>query len=844
MKITELIRKLKNKEVITRIDVHDEVDAGDASTLAELMKLNNSVEQVRFFFCETDPRAVSMLMRMFQHTNNIRIIFFNNVYLFPECIDVLAEALKNNTTIDTLSCLSCSAFLGGAQKLARSLSVNTNLQTICFESFRFEEEGLEDAFTVSLASALQCNRTLLALELCNHRMGSRGVLALIEMLKCNQTINRVSFFADNLCDEVGALLVKILKLSKSLTSVCLSNNKLSQKTAQAIATYLPQSRRVTDLDLGNNGFEADAMRMMEPAFTQYAQLMYLNLEGNNLSKASARYLCKIVKAQCALFELNVYQCNLGAEGMKLLGMALEEVQVIKRVNIANNNLGPAGAIALGHYWINNSSIRELDLSNNGICTKVLKQLVAGLATNKTMVYLDLSSNKFGGDGAGILTQLVIQNQVLQEVRLINCGLQDSDGAILSEGLAKNKGIRTINLSDNLFAGDAALGLSKMFEINQSLEKISLFGNQLSDKSGAVLVSGLKNNPSVTYIDIDYNALEINATQALSTVLLFNNALMTIKLGRNNVGELGGESLLNSLTHNKSVTKLELFGNQIPERLINRIEQKLARNQVEQADSVLDYILSKRASVSPKLLCSIAEYDLVVSLMRDKREFAWDNGEIVGGGIVAARKRLSRLKVYLVHAVLKEGTVGLLPKEVITIIVDWLTIAHMSGTIKIFKNILARQSLIKKLRENLNEKFQSQVIMPTIEGIEKNEEYLPSQETMKKIIGSSMLLKKVLSTRVKLRSLFKHYWITVAKFFCEGKEMFTENLIHDGVNYFLFRVNDDLSCPFNPRNETILMAQAYDAIHAELSGIDYQKREMAGEVTVCYDCGIKIRDLEV
>ena len=319
----------------------------------------------------------------------------------------LAEALKTNTTIQSLN-LSYNK-LGPEVDiaLAEVLKTNTTLQTLNLEHNNFGPEGF-----LALAEALKINTTLQSLNLQSSKLGGEGALALAEALKTNTTLQTLNLKWNNINPEEALALAEALKTNTTLQMLDLSGNKLGPEGAEALAEALKANTTLTTLDLSTNDFGTKGALALAEALKTNAALQSLSLRFHSLGPEGAEALAEALKINTTLQSLNLDHSDLGPEGALTLAEALKTNSTLQTLNLGYNRLGPKGALAIVETLKTSTTLQTLNLECNKLGPEDAIALAEALKTNTTLQTLNLNGNNFGPEGMLALTEALKTNYTL------------------------------------------------------------------------------------------------------------------------------------------------------------------------------------------------------------------------------------------------------------------------------------------------------------------------------------------------------------------------------------------------------------------------------------------------
>jgi Leucine-rich repeat (LRR) protein len=193
--------------------------------------------------------------------------------LTDEDIEVLCEALKNNTYLTELNIRGNKIGDAGAKALAK----NTTITQLFIYSNKLSAAG---------AKALAKNTTIARLDIRGNQIGAAGAEALAQ----NTTIAQLDI-SDN---EIGAAGAKALAKNTTIARLDIRGNQIGAAGAEALA----QNTTIFELDIsGNDIGDAGA-----EALAQNTTITHLDISDNKISDAGA----KAIAQNTTITELNIY----------------------------------------------------------------------------------------------------------------------------------------------------------------------------------------------------------------------------------------------------------------------------------------------------------------------------------------------------------------------------------------------------------------------------------------------------------------------------------------------------------------------------------------------------------
>jgi Ran GTPase-activating protein (RanGAP) involved in mRNA processing and transport len=133
---------------------------------------------------------------------------------------------------------------------------------------------------------------------------------------------------------------------------------------------------------------------------------------------------------------------------------------------------------------------------------------------------------------------------------------------LADALKENASLTKIDLWGKKIGDEGAAALADALKVNTSVKAISLYSNAIGKEGASALADALRVNTTVTTLNLNSNAIGNEGAAALVDVLKVNSSVTTLELGVNEIGAEGAAALDDALKVNTSVTKIYLYSNGI------------------------------------------------------------------------------------------------------------------------------------------------------------------------------------------------------------------------------------------------------------------------------------------
>ena len=184
-----------------------------------------------------------------------------------------------------------------------------------------------------------------------------------------------------------------------------------------------------------------------------------------------------------------------------------------------------------------------------------------------------------------LATLVANNSVLDNLNLGFNRLRSNGANVIFAALKDNSILKKLDLSGNLL--QSSFLDSPIDNFTLSLEVLSMGQNSIGDKGLTALVNKLTNNTSLKRLQFDlYNDISDKGASHVAKVLLMSptTTLEYIDLSGNKISDKGAKQILLALSHRYdshwSMIEVKLSGNRISSELMRAVSL-LKKNPVQQ-----------------------------------------------------------------------------------------------------------------------------------------------------------------------------------------------------------------------------------------------------------------------
>ena len=220
-------------------------DIKDVTALADALRVNTTLRSLTLSLYIEHTDGIKALADALRVNTTLTTLDFSDSCIGDYGAVVLADALQVNKTLTTLGLGRIDIGADGATALAGALQVNATLTTLGLGGNDIGADG-----ATVLADALQVNTTLATLDLSDNDIGADGATTLADALQVNTTLTTLALYGNNIGDTGAAVLADVLKVNRTLTALALYGNNIGDTGAAALADTLTHNTTLTRLDLG------------------------------------------------------------------------------------------------------------------------------------------------------------------------------------------------------------------------------------------------------------------------------------------------------------------------------------------------------------------------------------------------------------------------------------------------------------------------------------------------------------------------------------------------------------------------------------------------------------------
>ena len=258
--------------------------------------------------------------------------------------------------------------------------------------------------------------------------------------------------------------------------------------------------------------------------------------------------------------------GLGCHSAKRIGEIIKNTNYFAYIDLGKNNLKDQGAVILVKYLKKSINVVHLDISSNEITCEGSETLILELLDHQSLISFDISSheglhrNRLGIQGARAIGKVLQSKSILAFLHLAGTGLGPEGLEYLLEGLKNNLTITSLNLANNLLGGKCIEKLAvvlvgtELKELNLAVNKI---GNEGCEYISIMVSGGYDGCCTIMKIDLSENEINTLGISKIFAALRINSQLKQLDFRKNQLNKGLSLNMLQCFVENFSLELLNL-----------------------------------------------------------------------------------------------------------------------------------------------------------------------------------------------------------------------------------------------------------------------------------------------
>ncbi|CAD5119403.1 unnamed protein product [Dimorphilus gyrociliatus] len=586
--IAEFAVALQNLTFLEEIDIQANFiyDEGAQKFFSSFSKKNTKLTHLNANYCSFTEKSINDLAKSLKVLKNLTFLSLNgNLVNDAGIVELFSEIPKDSVNLRHVLVANCGYTAKGALKLAEAVSHLKKLEILRFESNPIKENGIKTILSsivegksklkelvlykleseclaiTDVVKVLMVIPDLKELYLSDNRLSHHHlVYQAIQLV--NHRIEKLYLENTNMQANDVQDLVYALKNLSELKILVLNHNPILNLGIKLLSqTIIEWNQRLEELCLNNCNIEFAGVTDLNEAMIKLRNLRVLSLNDNSLTDQGAENLFKSLSVwNINLEELNVAKCNFGHYGAKSLGKILKNLSKLKILNISNNFIENDGAIGVFNSISNNNSnkLEELRIVNCGIEVAGAKSLAGALKKSPKLRILSINDNSIRNEGSFEIFQVFSNNnKYLEELYASSCKIGLNGGFKLAESLKQLAYLKVLSIDNNCFDEDSSCSiLSSISSRSRNMEALYLNHCNLGFSAAYELSKSLGKMPDLREIRLNDNPImDEGATHIFSSILKYNHLLTDLIMNSCQIDAHGAVELAKAL---RNIPYLEVF----------------------------------------------------------------------------------------------------------------------------------------------------------------------------------------------------------------------------------------------------------------------------------------------
>lgn len=481
-----------------------------AKSIAKVIMRHQVLKDLDLSSCNIDRIGAEHIAFSLYHNKSIVHLKFSKN---PVTMEGLSKILSN---LAYSSCIK-SIFVGKIDNISRDASLSTAVSrllevNLSLKSLNFFGTAIGSTLNKDTIHALEKNRSIEVLDLCNSRISREHCFDLGRAVAGNQAIKRL-YLNENLIGEDG-----FTQFSQAIYSSLKEESKLKEKKEKGIElsqSEIEEDLRPHDCKLQHVNFSKNQLNIAgssaAQALTRFISftesLVSLDLSHTNLGVVAGESIGAGLKDHLNLLTLNLSGNSLGEHGTKKLFKGLASNTVLQKLDLTSNSIGGRGAGYISE-WLQNekSKVSQLILFGNFIGIEGARSIATAITVNKTLTYLDLGLNRIRAKGAVAIANSIKANSTLKTLNLKLNFINDKAAIALAQSIL-GKPIEALSSDSE----------EKKFSTISKIEALSLAGNLIKPSVLAEIVDKLSESAQKTKVDVT-DMLKVKIPSRLSKTI--------------------------------------------------------------------------------------------------------------------------------------------------------------------------------------------------------------------------------------------------------------------------------------------------------------------------------------
>lgn len=234
--------------------------------------------------------------------------------------------------------------------------------------------------------------------------------------------------------------------------------------------------------------------------------------------------------------------------LEVLGHAFPNSPFVT-IDLSFNTIKNQGAKAIAVYLTQTLSLERLNLRGNNISEVGASKIAQALYGQSTLKHLDLSCNPIGDEGVSKIAETLLGNNSLTSLNIGNTDMGQVALVKIATALNINETLANLNLTSPLLFSkqeETTISIAKALGTNTTLKSLSLAKHNLQDHGAGWLSEYLALNRTITSLDLSCNKITQTAVAEFARMMGTRETPLKINLNSNNLNRRDMDEILESI----------------------------------------------------------------------------------------------------------------------------------------------------------------------------------------------------------------------------------------------------------------------------------------------------------
>ena len=551
--------------------------------LARSIAANSTLEKLVLSNCRINAGQLLTICNALTNIDTLKHLDLSNNHITNEMIMKLVEILSGNQ----IEHLDLSYCLLGANSFALVTAI-ANSVTLQYLDLSYNDISDDEARYV--ASVITANKYLYHLNLTNNQFCCESIQTILIAMSKIYSLKHVDLSSYSITDELAVELEEVAVSNSLLDSIvvyryaiqkvkldrvpassaklvlkqslCINDHTIYDNEASCIVEALIRSKNsICHIDLANCILPISKKLMILRAMKKHRMLKHLNISNISVTNEAEHELACVIQQNTNLQHLELAGCELTGS---ILPKALDSLKNLLHLNLSFNTVTTTAAANMINVLSNNSRLECLEIGGCELNEVNALGVIRALMEFHNILKLNLSLNILSDYAIEMLTIVLANNPLLQQIEMAGCNLSSCGVTKLTESLKSSKltGLSHLDLSNNDITGEAT---DDFFLVIASCKKLNYLG-LCSCKMTAPKMSfnSLSALTTLTHLDLSNNSITDANADDVANVIVKNHNLQHLNLSTCGFKSQGILKILMVLKHIVTLKYLNLGFNFAPD----------------------------------------------------------------------------------------------------------------------------------------------------------------------------------------------------------------------------------------------------------------------------------------